>query len=67
MISSLIFMSDNIHRINHNIINNLVLYGSVDDEMYEHVRKLNMKQFKKVMEHITFDNYTTVVIEGKKM
>lgn len=66
MISSLIFMSDDIHRMNHQITNDLVLYDNVDDQMYEHVRKLNMKKFEKIIESITFDNYTTVVIEGKK-
>lgn len=66
MISSLIFMSDDIHRINHQIVNSLILYGKVDDEMYEHIKDLNIKQFKYVMKHITLEHHTTVIIDGKK-
>ena len=66
LLSSIIYMTENIFSLNHNIINDIIRYGKFNDNKYNDIKDLNYKDFCKLIKNIDFDNYTTLIIEPKK-
>ena len=64
-ISSLIYSSDNIYSINHKIMNDLVKYNKVYCDTYDMINSLNIKEFKDVINKLSFENVCSLVISGK--
>ena len=65
IISSLIFMSDNIFRLNFKIMNDLNRYQEIISNNYDEVKSLNIKEFNKVIQSIDFSNSNIVIIKSK--
>ena len=66
LISSLIYLSDNVFRINHSIINDLIFYKKVNPNMYEQVQNLNFDDFKNLINSLDLSNKTTFIVEPKR-
>lgn len=64
IISSMIYMSDSITRINHKIINDWIKYGDVVYNNYDEIKSLNYDEFNKFIKQLDTSNYT-IVIEDK--
>ena len=65
LLSSLIYMSENIFSLNNDIINDLIKYGKFNNEKYNDIKNLNYKDFTKLINNIDFSNFTTLIIEPK--
>ena len=65
LISSLIYMSDSIFRINHKIVNDINRYGKLIDNNFELIKELNIKEFNKIIKQIDFSNNNIVIIDKK--
>ena len=62
-ISSLIYMTDNIFRLNHKVMNDINKYGEIIDNNYDEIRSLNITEMRKVLNSIDFSNYNVIVVE----
>lgn len=67
MIASLVFMSDNIYRINSKITNNVLLLGDVETDTYEQTKNMKFDTEISILEKIDFNNYATIIIEPKNI
>ena len=67
MVASLIFMSDNIYRINSMIVNNNILLGEVDYDSYDKIMSLSYDIENDIINSADFKNYATVIIEPKNI
>ena len=65
IIGSLLFMSDNIFRLNSKIMNDLNRYQEIISDNYGEIKDLNIKEFKKVIQSIDFSNNNIVIIKPK--
>ena len=66
VLSSLIYMSENIFSLNSNIMSDIIKYGKFNNNKYNDIKNLNYKDFNNLIKKINFDNYTTVIINPKK-
>lgn len=64
-ISSLIYMSDNVYRINHKIMNDINRYGKIIDNNFEIIKELNIKEFNKVIKELDLSNNNIVIVDTK--
>ena len=65
LISSLVYMSDNIYSINHKILNNIIRYDEVKYNVYEIINSLNIDEYNEFIKTINFNNKNITVIEPK--
>lgn len=65
MVASLIFMSDNIYRINNKVVNDVLLKEDVECDTYDKIVALSYETELDILKKASFDNYATVVIEPK--
>lgn len=66
LLSSLIYISDNIFSINHFIIKNLIQYKVFDPDRYDEIKDLTLKEFNNFIENIDFSNYSEFIINPKE-
>ena len=66
LISSYIYMSDNIYRINNKIMSNIINEGKVLTDDYNEVKKFNFEKLKNIVENISFENNNYLIINPKK-
>ena len=64
-ISSLIYMSDNVYRINHKIMNDINRYGYIIENNFEIIKELNIKEFNKVIKELDLSNNNIVIVDKK--
>ena len=62
-LSSLIYMTDNIFRLNHKVMNDINKYGEIVDNNYDEIKSLNIVEMRKVLNFIDFSNYNIVIVE----
>lgn len=62
-LSSLIYMTDNIFRLNHKVMNDINKYGEIIDNNYDEIKSLNIIEMRKVLNSIDFSNYNVIVVE----
>ena len=62
-LSSLIYMTDNIFRLNHKVMNDINKYGEIIDNNYDEIKSLNIIEMRKVINSIDFSNYNVIVVE----
>lgn len=65
LVASTIFASDNIYRINHKIINDMLMSGKVYVDDYDVYKSLSFENLKKILSYFDYSNVATVVIEPK--
>lgn len=64
IISSMIYASDSIMRINHKIMNDYLKYDEIIDNNYDEVKSLNYEEFSKFIKELDVSNYN-IVVEDK--
>lgn len=64
-ISSLIYMSDNVYRINHKVMNDINRYGYIIENNFEIIKELNIKEFNKVIKELDLSNNNIVIVDKK--
>ncbi len=64
IISSMIYASDSIMRINHKIMNDYLKYSDIIDNNYDEVKSLNYEEFSKFIKELDVSNYN-IVVEDK--
>ena len=62
-LSSLIYMTDNIFRLNHKVMNDINKYGEVIENNYDEIKSLNIMEMRKVLNATDFSNYNVIVVE----
>ena len=62
-LSSQIYMTDNIFRLNHKVMNDINKYGEVIDNNYDEIKSLNIIEMRKVLNSVDFSNYNIIVVE----
>lgn len=62
-LSSLIYMTDNIFRLNHKVMNDINKYGEIIDNNYDEIKSLNIIEMRKVLNSVDFSNYNVIVVE----
>ena len=65
LISSLIYLSDNIFSLNHSIMNDIIKYGKFNSDKYEQIKKFNYNDFNEYVNNINLKNMTTFIIKTK--
>ena len=65
LVASTIFASDNIYRINHKIINDMLMSDKVHIDDYDVYKSFSFDIFKKIVSHFDYSNLATVIIEPK--
>ena len=64
IISSMIYMSDSITRINHKVIGDYIKYGNIIENNYDEVKSLNYEELNDFIKQLDTSNYT-IVVEDK--
>lgn len=62
-LSSLIYMTDNIFRLNHKVMNDINKYGEVIENNYDEIKSLNIMEMRKVLNATDFSNYNVIVVK----
>lgn len=65
IISSNVFMSDNIFSINHKIMSDIVRYNHVITNIHSIAKSLNIKDAKNVLKKLKFNNYSIFIVDKK--
>lgn len=65
LISSLIYLSDNIFSLNHSVMNDIIKYNKFNFDKYEQIKKFNYEDFNKYIKNIDLNNTTTFIIKTK--
>ncbi len=62
VISSFLFMSDNIYQLNEKAMNNVIQYGTVNCDDYDEIVSLNIKEYQKMIPNIHLENQSIYVV-----
>ena len=65
LLSSIIYMTENIFSLNHNIMNDIIKYDKFNENKYNDIKNLNYKDFMNFIKKIDFKNNTTLIINPK--
>ena len=65
LISSLIYISDNIFSLNHSVMNDIIKYNKFNANKYEKIKNLNFKEFKNLISNLDLTNYSTFIVNPK--
>lgn len=65
MISSFIFMSDNIFSMNEKTMNNIIKYNKINTDDIEYTKELNFDKAKTIIKNLDLSNKNIVIIEPK--
>lgn len=65
LISSLIYMSDNIFQLNESIMSDMIRYGKYNTNKYEDIKNLNFNDFEKFVKSLNLKNITTFIVNPK--
>ena len=66
ILSSAIYMSDNIYYMNNKIVNDIIYNGKVITNMYEENNNLKYYEMLSILDKINFKNYAEVYIKKKE-
>lgn len=66
LISSLIYVSDNIFSINRTLMNDIIKYNFVRTNRYNEIKKLNFKDFNNLISKTDYSNISELIIEPKE-
>ncbi len=66
LLSSLLYMSDNVYSINHMIMNRINRYHFIDYTILQKIKDVNMDTMKEITEKLNFSNRTLFFVEPKK-
>lgn len=61
LISSLVYLSDNIFRLNHNIINDIIFYKKFNTKRYDDILSLNFNDFNKLISSLDLSNTSLLI------
>ena len=65
LLSSIIYMTENIFSLNSNITSDIIRYGKFNDNKYNDIKNLNYKDFINFIKKIDFKNNSTLIINPK--
>lgn len=65
ILSSCIFMSDSIHRMNDRMVNDFVKYKRVRSDIYDQYQNLNYADFRKVVDALDFQHKSILIINPR--
>ena len=65
ILSSCIFMSDSVNRMNDRMVIDFVRYKKVRNDLYDQYQSLNYTDFRKVVDALDFQNRSILVINPK--
>ena len=65
IISSIIYMSDNIYGINNKLVNDIVKYDKIRYDIFEVIDSLNIDEYNEFMNSFNFDNKNITVLNPK--
>ena len=65
-ISSIIYSSDSIFRINNMITNSIINNGYFNTELFNQIKSLNYDEMIDIVNNLSFDNDLYVLVESKK-
>lgn len=63
--SGIIFRSDNIYSLNSKVNNNLIDYNKIIYDEYDLIESLNIDELNEILEKISFDNKSIIILESK--
>lgn len=64
--SSIVYASDNIYRINNMIINSIINNKKFNIKLYDELKDLNYNEMMNIINDLCFDNDLEVIVESKK-
>ncbi len=67
IISSLLYLSDNIYRLNNKIMNNIITEGKVIINDYDEINNYSFETFEKTIRQINFKNHSSVMVIPKEL
>jgi predicted Zn-dependent peptidase len=62
-ISSLIYSFENIEELNDDVIDDIILFGDYNTNMYDTIKSLNIDELNKFLSELDFNNTSTVIIK----
>ena len=65
MLSSQIYMSEDIESINSKIMNNIIQYKEILYHDYETIENLNLEEMKKLIDQLKFTNFSIYIVDAK--
>lgn len=63
LLSSLIYVSDNIFSLNHSVMNDIIRYRKFNDNRYDDIMNLNYDEFNKLISSLDLSNYSSIIIK----
>ena len=66
IISSYIFMSDNIFSMNEKIMNNIIKYNEIKTDDIDFTKKLDFNKANEIIKQLDLSNNCKVILESKK-
>lgn len=65
LISSLIYVSDNIFSLNHSVMGDVIKYNEFNPNKYTEIKKLNFNEFNELTQDLDLSNYSTYIVNPK--
>lgn len=63
LISSLIYVSDNIFSLNHSVMNDVIRYHKFNENRYSDIMNLNYDEFNELVSSLDLSNYSSIIIK----
>lgn len=65
LLSSCIYMSDDIYQLNHHIMNDMILEGKVNYDIFNTYKNMSFEVLKEITKNLNYQHTTTYIIEPK--
>lgn len=65
ILSSCIFMSDSVSRLNNRLVSDFIKYNEVRNDLYDQYQSLNYHDFRKVVDALNFEHKSVLIINPK--
>lgn len=66
LLSSLIYMSDNIFQLNESVMSDIIRYQKYNTERFDDVKNLNFDDFNYLVKNLNLANFTTFIVNSKE-
>lgn len=65
ILAASVYMSDNIFSLNNKIVNDIIHYNELGNDLYNNIKELDFNKMKEIINNLDFNNNATVIVNPK--